>query len=1638
MRSTWKKAIAAVAALPMMVTLLSATTALADESTGADAAAQQALNSAMQQNAADNGANSLLASFDFNDLKNGATGEIADVTGNAKAAINGASAAVSNPGNGTTAAKLGSGFWLNVTKTDGTPLLKGRNSITLTYDSKATQGNQGWSFYAAPNADAPTYRSERYIGVMDQTASVTMQKYNNDGNSRNNSGNVTASTGADWKHVSIVITDDASTLYIDGKQQATAKPDAGRTLTDILGVEGGILQIGKANWGNGEYFSGSLDNLKIYGSALDQTAITKDYEDSQVQASDEEKLQADLDALFVNNGQKDVYSSITLPDTGSVNGSTVTWSANPAGVITTEAKDGKAAGVVTRQKADTKVMLTAALKQGNSVETKKFELNVKAAVAQPKTTDYVFAHFTGTEGSSTDEQIYFATSEDGLTWHDTRDSGDPVLTWNKSQTGNSRGKDNGVRDPYLVRSPEGDTVYLIATELSIHNRGGWGSAAATSTGSPNLIVWETHDMVSWSEPRAVDVASKIPGAGMAWAPEAYWDDANQQYMVYWATASDADNESGDRTNMYYSTTRDFVNFTAPVKWIDRSKSVIDTTMIKADDGYYYRVSGDTYLGVERSKNPYAITLTTGSTIADGYYNTSGDENQWTYVGQFKDLVGNDKWTGSKLEGPELFQYNADDMLNKNGKEMKYGLMWDQYSEGKGYLPFYSANLGSTDKADWAQATDVNFGLLKKRHGTILPITSTERKAMLKAFDKNRVTEPVAPDKAGSDPIAQYTFDDADNPGKDSKGKYDLTLKGKAVQADDAAKGKVLKLDGGSTTSEAYAEFPKGMFDGRNKLTVQMDVKSEINANHFTFTFGKDTNKYYFLKYNNSGELGSRITTASYGAEDAANATLAGSGAWHKVTVVLDDNTMTVYSDGTKVAENTSTNNKVTDLGTDLLAYLGKSFYNDPYFKGSYDNVTIWNRALTADEVAQASPVALQDIVAGTVPAAGSEANALKGTDGHTLVRTSKDDATKTVTTVLNQRADVAKTPVKLTFNRGAAEAKVTVDGKAVEPAVSADGTTATITVDLTADRKVGVSYGEDSTVWTLKAATVSNNPVLPGQYADPDIDYFPETGKFWIYPTTDGFSGWSGNYFHAWSSTDLVHWEDEGVILDVNAANKPADGQQADPANYGGSKVDNIAFSPWSTGSAWAPTIEAKDTNNDGKMEYFFYYCAKKSNGTSYIGVAKADNPAGPFVPASDALVSPTMEGVKVGQAIDPSVFTDDDGKSYILYGNGSAAIAELDDDMMSIKSGTVRKLSGLKDFRESVVVMKHGGKYHWTWSCDDAGSENYHVNYGVSDSLDGTITVKTEWLVGKDKANGIQGTAHQSDVTVTDGTGRERTFMAYHRHYTPLGVFASGLGYHRETAISEVTFDKDGYMQKVDVTKNIESVQMAKTDYTKLEEVVKEAKALDETDYTAESWKVFQDSGKLESAEKVLETKNAKYAAYQAEVDAAVNDLTAVMGGLVKNEPVTPPSSVDKSQLQTAVDAAKPESDASKYTAESWKTYRDALTAAEAVLANESATQEQVDAALESLKTAESGLKTAGSGESTNQPNNSGDTNKPNTGASGDNSGNKTGTSDGGKSTIVAATGSVIAAVAAAGVVLAAAGIALVAYRRRFRAENR
>lgn len=1132
----------------------------------------------------------------------------------------------------------------------------------------------------------------------------------------------------------------------------------------------------------------------------------------------------------------EVYGNITLP-IKTENGCDISWTTADASKNLVTVEEGRAAdgsvipaGVVTRpEKQDTSVTLTAEFSYNGMTygETKDFTFTVKKQPeVRGKDTSYLFAHFTGSESSSSDEQIYFAASKDGSHWRDLNNR-KPVLTSNVG--------DKGVRDPYLLRSAEGDRFFLLATDLSIKNRGGWGNA--TTQGSTKLVIWESTDLVNWSEPRLADVASGIPGAGCAWAPEAIYDENTGEYVVYWATASSdmAAEVGGDPMKMYYAKTRDFYTFTEPQLWISREKnSIIDTTMIK-DGDTYYRASGDGQITIEKSKSIY---------------------EGWEIIGTLKDIFQNNNYSGAKLEGPEFFKYCDDDRLtDTDGNPVEtWGLMCDQYAEGKGYLPFRTTNLGDMSTESWSAATDVNFDSLKKRHGTILAVTDEEYAALMNAYTDDPAENGEAEQ---ADPILQYTFEE----------KNDLIYgSGATIKSyKDPKEGNqnYLYLDGGTN---AWAQLPDGFFDGRNKMTISMDVMTELtDGNFFTFTFGQDTDRYYFLRLRGN-TIRSAITRSSYTNESAVSPTLSGAATkqWHNVKVVIDKSTMRVYVDGILAGENKNVTVTVSELGKNLKSYLGKSFYSaDRNFKGGFDNIAIYNRVLSSDEIAEEAGVGLvADGLVGTAPDRDT-ALTYRGTDDHSAVRTEVDGENKVVTSYIRKGTDLTKVPVTLSFTRD----EVTILNGGQEWKNGG-------TLDLSRDCTLTVKKGEKEEVWTIKTPVISNNPALPGQYADPDIDYMD--GKFWIFPTTDGYPSWSGTVFHAFSSTDMVDWVDEGIIMDVENDNPGIN-----------DKGVQIAASPWSVGSAWAPTIEEKN----GK--YYFYYCAKFPNGQSAIGVAQADHPQGPYTDKGEALMTVQMckdAGVSMGQAIDPSIFTDDDGRVYMTFGNGNAAIVELGDDMMSVKAGTLKQIYNLKDFRESVVITKAGGKYHWTWSCDDANSPNYHVNYGVSDSLDGAISLRGT-LLQKDTEKGILGSAHQSVVHVTDGKGQDRYFMSYHRFYTPLDIFleSDGLGTHRETCIDEIFFDEDGYMTITPTQEGVAPVQMEEeepeiVDKDKLQAEINQAIGESQKDsYTKDSWERYANA--LSYAKEVLGSESTD----QDTVNTALLNLLSARAALVKVPEVKP-----------------------------------------------------------------------------------------------------------------------------------------------------
>ena len=609
------------------------------------------------------------------------------------------------------------------------------------------------------------------------------------------------------------------------------------------------------------------------------------------------------------------------------------------------------------------------------------------------------------------------------------------------------------------------------------------------------------------------------------------------------------------------------------------------------------------------------------------------------------------------------------------------------------------------------------------------------------------------------PVLRYTFED---------NTVLPTLYGNAATAYDSDIGsKALYLDG---TGGTYAEIPQGTFDGRDTMTVMFDVKpQQCSGNYFTFAFGQDSTRYNFFRVRGS-ELRNAITQNTYYSERETRTVIDYSDAWVSVALVFDGTDCKLYANGTLAAENSDTGIKISDLGDNLLAYLGKSFYDgDGYFRGYFDNFEIYDKVVDASVIQDHAAAHLPLLISATVGAVVNNLDGIKGTDSHTAVRTAIDRSSNTITATVQRRQNVKAVPVK--FNSLSSECRFFVDDNEVG---------ATAVLDMSVDHTLRIVCGSDAEQYTLRAVSIAGNPVLPGMYADPDIDVLD--GKFWIYPTTDGTPGWGGTQFHAFSSPDMVHWTDEGVILD----NK-------DKSPGLNDKGVAIASCAWSDGNAWAPAIEGKN----GK--YYFYFCGRiRDDLTSLygegmaIGVAWANSPAGPYTAADTPILYPKMMSDAnfgfAGQVIDPAIYTEGD-TSYILFGNGSAAMATLNSDMTSVNTATFHLFTGLNEFRESIAVFKRNNTYYFHWSCDDTGSENYHINYGTASSLTGEIANQGT-LVQKDPDSDILATGHQSIIYLPD---TDKCFIAYHRFYTPLSV-GGNMGHRRETCIDEVTFKRKSW----------------------------------------------------------------------------------------------------------------------------------------------------------------------------------------------------------------------------------------------------
>ncbi|WP_241674848.1 glycoside hydrolase [Paenibacillus luteus] len=406
--------------------------------------------------------------------------------------------------------------------------------------------------------------------------------------------------------------------------------------------------------------------------------------------SDDEVVQRDKEALTVSNIDN-VRGNLTLPEKGD-NGTKITWQSGSSGVIA-------ASGAVTRPKhgsGNASVTLTATIVRKDAITKKEFKATVIELPAKEDYAGYLFSYFTG-EGTLDGEQVYFALSEgnDPLHWKELN-GGKPVLT--------STMGEKGVRDPFIIRSPEGDKFYMIATDLKIN--GDWNWDRAQRQGSRSIMVWESDDLLKWSDPRMVEISPAE--AGNTWAPEAFYDETTGEYIVFWASKLFAgESHAGDvYQKIMYSKTRDFHIFTEAQVYMDFGYSIIDTTMI-SHNGKIYRFTKD-----ERENQPLSpygkmvFQEELGSVFDPGYL-------------MIKEGVG----SVNGVEGPTVF---------KSNKEEKWYLFVDEFG-GRGYVPLETTDL---DSGVWKVSPEYDLPD-SPRHGTVIPITKTEYDAIQAKYLLNR-------------------------------------------------------------------------------------------------------------------------------------------------------------------------------------------------------------------------------------------------------------------------------------------------------------------------------------------------------------------------------------------------------------------------------------------------------------------------------------------------------------------------------------------------------------------------------------------------------------------------------------------------------------------------------------------------------------------------------------------------------------------------------------------------------------------------------------------------------------------------------------------------------------------------------------
>ncbi|SEL74800.1 Glycosyl hydrolases family 43 [Pseudoxanthomonas sp. GM95] len=284
-------------------------------------------------------------------------------------------------------------------------------------------------------------------------------------------------------------------------------------------------------------------------------------------------------------------------------------------------------------------------------------------------------------------------------------------------------------------------------------------------------------------------------------------------------------------------------------------------------------------------------------------------------------------------------------------------------------------------------------------------------------------------------------------------------------------------------------------------------------------------------------------------------------------------------------------------------------------------------------------------------------------------------------------------------------------------------------------------------------------PIAQRFNADPSPHYFATArgGGFYLYATDDASNSgtyWDSTSWRLYTSPDLQQWRDAGAPLDVSV--------------FKWARPD---------AKAWAPDAVARNGR------YYFY----APIGGDKIGVAVADDPAGPFHDArSDALVDKARDANAGAEPIDPQVLVDDDGQAYLVFGTRVPKMVRLARDMIHLE-GPIQDIviegfpkdDPKKQYGEAPFLHKRGSTYYFSFSTGWPGQ----IVYATSRTPTGPFRYRgviLDYLAIS--------TNHQA-IIEHDG----KSYLFYHDALLP------GSGDHkRSIAIAPLTYTDEGDIVQV------------------------------------------------------------------------------------------------------------------------------------------------------------------------------------------------------------------------------------------------